>query len=97
MGITPDEFLEACTTRFYEKFDSLYENYTDGLEGEELENTIAARAEYREAVATANYVNLSLQAYPAENGSITVVGPIVSMAGADSYDYLIDLGRLGEN
>ena len=97
MGITPDEFLEACADRFYERFDSLHENYTDGLEGEELEKTIAARAEYREYVAKTFYVNVSVPAYPNEDGSITVVGSIVSMAGADSYDYLIDLGRLGEN
>jgi RNA polymerase sigma factor (sigma-70 family) len=98
MGITPDEFLEACAARFYEEFDSMNDyEHMEGISEEEREYSIGARDEYRAKVARLFAVNISVPAFPAEDGSITVVGSIVSMAGADYYDYIIDLGQLGKN
>lgn len=83
LGISQERFLEACRTTFRE----MYENNTAAMPEEE-------RAQYEKEFPemlpeSEKFVNLELQAYPGEDGTLMTVAPITSWVGAAFYYHLI--------
>ena len=88
MGVSQQNFLEACRARFHDHF---VETYSD------LSEEYYSQVGYYDALArqtTDEYVNLDLAVYP-EEGGLVVVAPILSLAGpAYVYEPLtLDLGK----
>ena len=83
LGVSQERFLEACRATFRER----YEKNTAAMPEEE-------RAQYEKEVPemlpeSEKFVNLELQAYPGEDGTLMTVAPITSWVGATFYYHLI--------
>lgn len=83
LGVSEAIFLEACRTTFRER----YEKNTAAMPEEE-------RAQYEKEFPemlpeSEKFVNLELQAYPGEDGTLMTVAPITSWVGASYYYHLI--------
>jgi hypothetical protein len=85
MGITQEEFLDACRASFRQTF--IDQNHL--LSEEQRANE--GYDEALERAASDCYVNMDLKAYPDVNGKLVVIAPIVSLAGADFYYQVLHL------
>ena len=87
MGISQDDFLEACKVRFVQKFEE--DNaYMD-------EQTREASGYEKELARQKEYVNMELMVYPNQEGQLVAIAPIATFAGA-GYCYtplVLDLGN----
>ena len=91
MGVSQDDFLEACRTQFRRYFEEQYNGLPEDRREDYGYNAALERVDGPE------FVNLDLMAYPDANGDIVVIAPIVSLAGADYYYHPIHLGLNGAN
>lgn len=83
LGISQERFLEACRTTFRER----YEKNTAAMPEEERAQ---CEKEFPEMLPESEkFVNLELQAYPGEDGTLMTVAPITSWVGATFYYHLI--------
>lgn len=85
MGYSENDFLSRCREQFRQFFIDEYD---------EIPEDMRASYGYYEAlerVTQPQFINMELQAYPDESGKLVVAAPIVSLAGADHYYYLIPL------
>ena len=83
LGISQERFLDACRTTFRER----YEKNTAAMPEEE-------RAQYEKEFPemlpeSEKFVNLELQAYPGEDGTLMTVAGITTWVGAACYYHLI--------
>ena len=89
MGISQEEFLNACRRTFRQTFIDMNNQMPE--ENRE-ENGYSS---FLEKTDSDSYVNMELQVFPNEDGELMVIAPIVSMAGADFYYHKLGLSLYG--
>lgn len=83
MGISREDFLAECR----EKMQACF---AENCNAPGFQDTDAYR-EYLDRQASDDYVNLDLMTYPDKFGSLVIIAPILSLAGADYYYYPVYL------
>lgn len=90
-GVSEEDFLDACRMQFRQFFEEEYADIP------EESRTQYGYYEALERVDDELYLNMDLQAFPTTGGDIAVAAPIVSLAGADFYYHILNLGFVGNS